>query len=50
MDYADSDYRQLYNYGPMNYKQASAEARQSKENNNSSGDGVSTRPKESEML
>ncbi|ODM99879.1 Hemicentin-1 [Orchesella cincta] len=23
LDYADSDYRQLYSYGPMNYKQAS---------------------------
>lgn len=32
MAYADSDYRQCYSYGPINYKEASVIA--AKENNN----------------
>jgi hypothetical protein len=48
MDYADSDYRQLYSYGPMNYKQASLAV---KENNNvNNRNKLTTQSVESEML
>jgi hypothetical protein len=51
MDYADSDYRQFYSYGPMNYKEASIQA--AKENNNVNPrriTSITTPAIESEML
>lgn len=45
MDYADSDYKNLYSYGPMNYKQVS------KENNNQNAKNkFANQSVESEML
>jgi len=50
LDYADSDYRQLYSYGPMNYKQASLAAASNKENNNVNKNKLASQSVESEML
>ncbi len=51
LEYADSDYRQFYSYGPMNYKAASIQA--AKENNNVNPrriTSITTPAIESEML
>lgn len=53
LEYADADYRQLYSYGPMNYKEASIQA--ARENNNVSPSqrritSITTPAIESEML
>ncbi|CAL8111066.1 unnamed protein product [Orchesella dallaii] len=51
LDYADSDYRQLYSYGPMNYKQASLQNNaDTPPNNNASKSLAVINSKESEML
>ena len=31
MDYADADYKDLYDYGPVSYKQANKEAKEARD-------------------